>query len=310
VKTIIQKLLLTTFLLSLSLFSYAQNIELPEYDASDTVIHHTGYSLSYSEEHEQAEWVAYELTVEELRGNVERTDNFRADPNVDTETASLSDYRGSGYDRGHLAPAADFSWSKKAMSDTFYFSNMSPQKPGFNRGIWRSLESQVREWAVRDRALLVVTGPVLRDVEYKTIGENDVAIPRYYYKVLLDIEEPELKGIGFLLPHESSSAPLSSFAVSIDKVEQITGIDFYHAIEDDLEERLESSFNGSLWFDGENYSVEKQEVEQNVERQAAPARYWINGNKRHNSDCRYYGNTKDGYYTDEKVGDACGVCGG
>ncbi|MDZ7792136.1 MAG: DNA/RNA non-specific endonuclease [Spirochaetia bacterium] len=121
---------------------------------------HTGYTLSYSEEHEQAEWVAYKLTIEELQGDVERTDNFREDKKVDTETASLSDYRGSGYDRGHLAPAADFSWSEEAMSDTFYLSNMSPQKPGFNRGIWRSLESQVREWAIRDKALLVVTGPV------------------------------------------------------------------------------------------------------------------------------------------------------
>jgi len=307
-KSIPKKLLLVVLLLSTAPLLYAQSIELPLYSASDTIVSHTGFTLSYSEEHEQAEWVAYELTKDELRGAVERTDNFRADPNIDSESASLSDYRGSGYDRGHLAPAADFSWSEKAMSDTFYFSNMSPQKPGFNRGIWRSLESLVREWAIRDEALLVVTGPVLREVNYRTIGANDVSIPKYYYKVLLDIEEPELKGIGFILPHESSSDSLSSFAVSIDEVEQITGIDFYHAIEDSLEERLESSYNRTLWFDGEDYSVQKQEVQ--VED--APARYWINtnGNTRHNPDCRYYGNTKDGYYTDEKVGDACGICGG
>src|SRR6056297_971888 len=116
---------------------------------------------------------------------------------------------------------------------------MSPQEPGFNRGIWRSLESQVREWVVRDKALLVVTGPVLRDVEYKTIGENDVVVPRYYYKVLLDVTEPEVKGLGFLLPHASSSATLASFAVPIDEVEQITGIDFYHSLEDSIEENTE-----------------------------------------------------------------------
>jgi len=295
-KSITKKLIVAALFFSTASFLVAQNLELPDYTEKDLIIQHTGYTLSYSEEHEQAKWVAYELTKEELRGNVERTDNFRADSNIDTDSASLSDYRGSGYDRGHLAPAADFSWSEEAMSDTFYFSNMSPQKPGFNRGIWRKLESQVREWAIRDEALLVVTGPVLRNVDYRTIGENDVAIPRYYYKVLLDIEEPELKGIGFILPHESSSDSLSSFAVSIDEVEQITGIDFYHAIEDSLEERLESSYNRTLWFDGEDYSVQKQEVQ--VED--APARYWINTN----------GNTKDGYYTDEKVGDACGICGG
>jgi len=141
---LLKRYLITVLLLALPLFAYSQQpIELPAYSSSDTVIHHTGYSLSFSEEHEHAEWVAYELTVEELRGTVERTDNFRADSLIDSESASLSDYRGSGYDREHLAPAGDFKWAEEAMSDTFYFSNMSPQKPGFNRGIWRDLNLRI-----------------------------------------------------------------------------------------------------------------------------------------------------------------------
>ena len=306
----LKKYLVVFWLILLNSLLFSQNLELPLYTDSDQVIRHTGYTLCYSEEHEQAKWVAYELTLDEVQGSIDRTDDFRDDPKVRTGSAELDDFRHSGYDRGHLAPAADFSWSEEAMSDTFYLSNMSPQEPGFNRGIWRSLESQAREWVVRDKALLVVTGPVLRDIEYKTIGENDVAIPRYYYKVLLDVREPEIKGIGFILPNESSSKSLSSFAVSINQVEEFTGLDFYHLLEDSQEDRLESSYERSLWFDGGDYEVEKQEIDQNVEKSDTPAKYWINGNKRHNPDCRYYGNTKDGYYTDEKVGDACGICGG
>jgi len=306
----LKKYLVVFWLILLNSLLFSQNLELPLYTDSDQVIHHTGYTLCYSEEHEQAKWVAYELTLDEVQGSIDRTDDFRDDPKVRTGSAELDDFRHSGYDRGHLAPAADFSWSEEAMSDTFYLSNMSPQEPGFNRGIWRSLESQVRKWVVRDKVLLVVTGPVLRDVDYKTIGENDVAIPRYYYKVLLDIEEPEVKGVGFILPHESSSKDLSSFAVPINQVEEFTGIDFYHSLKDPLEESLESSYERVLWFDGEDYTVENQEVDRSIEESDTPAKYWINGNKRHNPDCRYYGNTKDGYYTDEKVGESCGICGG
>ncbi|MDZ7792135.1 MAG: DNA/RNA non-specific endonuclease [Spirochaetia bacterium] len=152
----------------------------------------------------------------------------------------------------------------------------------------------------------------MRDVEYKTIGENNIAVPQYYYKVLLDVREPELKGIGLILPNESSSDSLSSFAVSIDRVEQFTGIDFYHSLEDSIEESLETSYDRSLWFDNRDYDIEKREVQEDVEKQSTTAKYWINSgsNSRHNSDCRYYGNTKNGYYTDKKVGDACGICGG
>ena len=306
-------LFVLTLLLPTLLFS--QQLELPYYTSSEQIINHTGYTLCYSEKYEQAKWVAYELTIEELRGNVDITDNFRADSKVDTKSASLSDYSGSGYDRGHLAPAADFKWSEQAMRDTFYMSNMSPQKPGFNRGIWRKLESEVRDWVLRDKVLLVVTGPIFNGGALGYIGDDRVAIPTHYFKAILDYREPELKGIAFILPHESSSRPLSSFAVSIDQLEQITRIDFYHSLHDSIEEELESSFNVSLWdFDG-NYSVEKRETgssnggSKNVE---GTGTYWINSNNntRHNSGCRYYGNTSNGYFTDEKIGKACGICGG
>ncbi len=182
-------------------------LELPETNQSDIITTHKGYSLLYNEKYEQASWVAYELTKEETDKINNRTDKFIVDPQVTTETANKSDYVGSGYDSGHLAPAADMSWSSTAMAESFYYSNMSPQEPGFNRGIWKKLEEQVRTWAVDNQSVYVITGPVLTS-GLLTIGNNKVSVPKYYYKVILDYTEPEIKGIGFILPNTGSSEPL------------------------------------------------------------------------------------------------------
>ena len=225
---------------------WSQSIGLPYYTQSDQVIFHTAYSLKYSEQHEQASWVAYTLKSSHTSGTVGRTNDFRIDYKVKTGSASLSDYKGSGYDRGHLAPAADFKWSSTAMSESFFMSNMSPQLPGFNRGIWKKLEGSVRNWADDNGEIHVVTGPILTG-SYPSIGSNQVTIPNYYYKVILDYKEPEIKGIGFILLHEKSSSSLKSFAVSIDEVERKTGIDFYHSLPDEIEKQIESSIDVSKW---------------------------------------------------------------
>jgi endonuclease G len=213
---------------------FAQNVsvlfknitEIPKVKESGVVISHTGYSLLYNEEHEQASWVAYELTKEETVKVYERSNRFKPDPEVSTLTANDADYAGSGYDKGHLAPAADMGWSSTAMAESFYYSNMSPQVPGFNRGIWKKLEELVRDWAIEYNSLLIVTGPVLTK-GLKTIGPDHVSIPELFYKVILDNHEPEIKGIAFLIPNASQSASLQTFVVSIDSVESVTGIDFF-----------------------------------------------------------------------------------
>ena len=225
---------------------WSQSIGLPNYTQSDQIIFHTAYTLKYSEQHEQASWVAYTLKSSHTSGNVGRTNDFRIDYKVKTGSASLSDYKGSGYDRGHLAPAGDMKWSSTAMSESFYMSNMSPQKPGFNRGIWKKLEGSVRNWADDNGEIHVVTGPILTG-SYPSIGSNQVSIPNYYYKVILDYKEPELKGIGFILLHEKSNSSLKSFAVSIDEVERRTGIDFYYSLPDEIENQIESSIDVSKW---------------------------------------------------------------
>ena len=214
--------------------------------SGEQIIDHFGYSLSYNEEHEQASWVFYELTDNEVLGLVKRKDQFRKNPDVRTGSASLSDYKGSGYDRGHLAPAADMRWSSTAMSESFFMSNMSPQVPSFNRGIWKKLESKVRDWARDNKRIYIVTAGIL-DEGLNTIGSNSISIPNYYYKVILDYTEPELKAIGFILPNKKSKAPLQSFAISVDSVEIRTGIDFFYNLPDDKENKLESNVDVKKW---------------------------------------------------------------
>jgi endonuclease G, mitochondrial len=210
------------------------------------IIAHTAYSLGYSETHEQAAWVYYLLTKEETNALYERTDRFVEDPMVETGSASNADYAGSGYDRGHLAPVADMAWSAETMAESFYFSNMSPQDPSFNRGIWKKLEEQVRNWAFYYDSIYVVTGPVLQD-SLPSIGANHVAVPNYYYKVLLDLDSKHFQAIGFLLPNQKSSEVLNHFIVSIDSIELLTGIDFYAELDDSLELVLESKSSENKW---------------------------------------------------------------
>ena len=168
-------------------FTKAFDFAWPAYEASQAIVERPYYTLRYSEEHEQALWVAYILYADSLKQTTfERKDDFREDSRIKTGSASLSDYKGSGYDRGHIAPAADFSYSEFALSQSFFMSNMSPQDPSFNRGVWKKLEDQVRAWAMKNDQVYVVTGPVLNKT-YKTIGSNKVSVPEYYYKIILDM---------------------------------------------------------------------------------------------------------------------------
>jgi len=234
---------------SFDLNPYANKPEfLTPKGANELIVKHTGFTLSYSEEHEQAEWVAYKLSKQKLKGDAERDDEkFKPDPKVKSGSAALADYKGSGYDRGHLAPAADMKWSEEAMSDCFYLSNMSPQVAEFNRGIWEQLESQIRSWAYKYGELYIATGPALKMGVSKRIGKNDVSVPKYYYKVIVDLKLPEVKAIAFILENKSSQKPLYTFALSVDKCEELTGIDFLAGLPDDMEGPLEATLDAGRW---------------------------------------------------------------
>ena len=229
-------------------FTKAFDFMWPAYETGQAIIERPYYTIRYSEEHEQALWVSYKLVSDSLKQQkFKRPDNFRTDPRVRTGSADLKDYENSGYDRGHLAPAADFSYDEFALSQSFYMSNISPQIPAFNRGVWRKLEDRTRQWALKNSELYVVTGPILNK-KGKTIGKNEVTVPEYYYKILLDVHKPEIKAIAFLMKNEKSSAKLSTFVVPIDSIEQLTNLDFFPNLPDELENQLEANVFSEKWF--------------------------------------------------------------
>ncbi len=235
-------------------FDFEKQVDflLPAYSTSDEIVRHEGYTLRFRDQYKEADWVAYPLLAYETTGDADRKyEPFKPDPEVATGSAVPADYSRSGYDRGHLAPAGDFKYSQRMMGESFFMSNMTPQAPQFNRGIWKELEDQVRQWAVRDNGLYVITGPILKP-GLPTIGkQNEIAVPEQFYKVLLYCNSPQIRMIGFLLKNEGSNQPLADFVVPVDRIEQLSGIDFFPKLPDDIERRLESQSPSQMaadWF--------------------------------------------------------------
>ena len=213
---------------------------------TNQIVHHQNYSLSYSEEHEQAEWVAYELKESQLSSVNHKRPYFEIDKAVKTGAANWRNYKKSGYDRGHLCPAGDRRFSKEAHDETFLTSNISPQNHAFNAGVWNRLEQKVRYWAKKNKGVFVITGGVLKN-GLNSIGDENVSVPEQFYKVLLDNTNGEIKILAFLLPHEDSKLPLYKFVVSVDTIESLTGIDFFPQLEDNIEDKLEKSNSYKSW---------------------------------------------------------------
>lgn len=243
------KYIIVVLLLIVRVLSFAGAVDyLPV--PSDHVVKHTYYSLSYNEKFEQANWVYYTLTDEMVNGGgVERSNKFKVDPMVSSGSAKSSDYTKSGYDRGHLCPAADMGFSPTSMEESFFMSNISPQAPDFNRGIWKELETEVRKWAIKERKIYVVTGPVFSDNK-GTIGADQVLVPGYFFKIIYE-ETDEPKIIAFVFPNRKSDRPLTDFAVPVDEAEKLTGFDFFSQLPDEIENKLESRVDFSTWFDGQ-----------------------------------------------------------
>lgn len=215
----------------------------PRPQTSKEIVEHKHYILQYNEKYELADWVFYEITKDDVLDNdFERSDNFRMDNLVSTQSANKSDYKYSGYDRGHLAPARDMAFSEVAMSESFYFSNIAPQNPSFNRCFWRKVEALARDWAVINGSVCIVTGSVLNNIT-KFIGENEVGIPNYYYKIILDYNEPDINSIAFLVPNKKIEKHINNYIVSIDSIESYTNIDFFYLLEDNIEEVIEKNIS-------------------------------------------------------------------
>jgi len=242
---LVKPLSIIATVLSISYSQSPKEFSLPAHNNTAVIIHHSGFILEYAEKYEQAKWVSEILTRNHLQNPVitRSGSSFKEDPAVPTGSATPVEYKHTGYDRGHLAPAADMKWSKETMHDCFYMSNMSPQEPSFNRGIWSKLEDAVRKWGIEKDTLYVVTGGILHN-GLKTIGYH-IAVPDSFYKVILDLKNHE--GIGFILKNEGSQLPLNSFVVPIDSVEKYSGVDFYSALPDSLEDEIESHVDREKW---------------------------------------------------------------
>ena len=239
----------TIFFVFLTIFCTklgAQNsYELASPMPRELPVKHTCFSLSYNEGYELPSWAAYKLTPEMAKASGTVKEKYDEDPMVTTGSSSTKDYRDAGFVMGQLVPVEDMTSDLKAASETFLMSNVVPQKIGFNKYIWKVLERLVREWAKEGNILYIAAGPVLTDAPFGTFGENKVAIPIRYYKVICDVNGE--RAIGFLFRGNTSTGTLTSFAVTVDEIEKITGIDFFYTIQDDTEQRLESSIDLSKW---------------------------------------------------------------
>ncbi|MBO4498664.1 MAG: DNA/RNA non-specific endonuclease [Bacteroidaceae bacterium] len=223
-------------------------MEIPAFINGEKIITYTSsskdtapyYTVSFDVEHRIPRWVAYELTAEESRGNVQRNDKrFRRDGNVNYTQADDSDYRGSGWTRGHMAPAGDFKWSDEGMWETFYYTNCCPQSEILNNGDWEYLESKVRELARRYGRVWVVTGPIIGKNINGTIGKG-VVVPDGFFKAVLINDEGNYKAIAFTMDNDDLRHYLKDCTLSINDLEEQSGIDFFPNLSDDIEEKVES----------------------------------------------------------------------
>lgn len=202
----------------------------------DQIINHTYYQICYSEKHKQALWTFHELTRKSINGPAKRRNNYRRDPNV-VLPVLRDDYKKSGYDRGHLVPAGDMKLNNTAMSETFYMTNMSPQKPDLNRKIWNRLEGEMRKLVKKYGNAWVVTAPILRG-KLRTL-KSGVSIPKQYYKIIYIPSTQIMKA--YLFENRGyGNTSLSSQQVTVDSIEKLTEIDMFSQLEDSLEDRLES----------------------------------------------------------------------
>lgn len=214
--------------------------ELPAISSSDSIIIYQGFVVSYDSEHLIPKWVAYELTSEEVDGTVSRSGSFGMDLNYKGRQAMREDYSYSGWDKGHMAPAADMKWSQEAMWESFYLTNICPQNHELNGGDWLALEKKAREVAKRYGKVYVICGPIIGDNKYGTIGANKVTVPDKFFKSFLIETDGAFHAIAFILDNEGFHRRLSSYALTVNQLEDISGIDLFVNLPDLIEESVEA----------------------------------------------------------------------
>ncbi|MBO5677481.1 MAG: DNA/RNA non-specific endonuclease [Bacteroidaceae bacterium] len=228
-----------------------RKLELPARlkHTSERIVEHTGFTLSFNREHNNPNWAAWELTADEAKGTLPRANDFEPDPKLpENHQVTHTDYTRSGYDRGHMVPAADMKWNSKAMNDCFYMSNICPQTHALNAGGWETLESACRRWAKQEGSVYIVCGPVYKGTKHKIIGKDlKITVPEGFFKVVLSMREGKEKAIGFYYVNSNAKQTMEQTATTVDEIEKLTGMDFFVNIDDRLEERIESTFSLKQW---------------------------------------------------------------
>ncbi len=230
-----------------SSFSLGIEIPAPLENVPEQILKRLGYTVSYNKENKIPNWVAWRLTKEHCYGDAKRPQKaFHEDEQVPEPRATDWDYYGSGYDRGHMCPAADNKWSEEAMYESFLFTNMCPQTHTLNAGDWEELENACRKWAKKYGEIYIVSGPLLYNQKHKTIGKNKVIVPEAFFKIVLCMKGSP-KAIGFIYKNDDGNRPMGDYVNSVDQVERITGIDFFPSLPDDIEDKVEASCDLNDW---------------------------------------------------------------
>ncbi|MBI3209117.1 MAG: DNA/RNA non-specific endonuclease [Candidatus Solibacter usitatus] len=192
-------------------------------------------------------WTGYELKPEFLHGSASRPKHFRHDDELSGAAAYDSDYRNSGYSRGHMVPAADFAWSDASIRATFLLSNAVPQKQSANAGTWRKIENSIRRMAASSTAVYVFSGVLFEGEIVEHIGAHRVAVPTHTFKVVLAVRGDKMSMYAAIVPNaDIVDEPLENFMVSVEEVECRTGLHFFGAL-DDSDVRMSPAYGTGIW---------------------------------------------------------------
>ena len=225
----------------------ARLLELPAIRSNDVVLVYNGFVVNYNTKWLIPNWVAYELTAEEVAGEVPRARSFSMDLDYKDRQAMREDYSNTGWDKGHMAPAGDMKWSQTSMYESFYLTNICPQNHDLNGKDWQTLEKHVRDWAVKYGKVWVVCGPYVYQNQFGTIGDRNVVVPDGFFKAVLRQEGKNYYAIAFVFENTSTRQPVNNAVVSVNDVEALVGFDLFTNLNDKIEDAIETQANWAEW---------------------------------------------------------------
>lgn len=224
------------------------DILIPSIINSETsqLLRRKSYFALYNKETRCPIWVAWRLCASQIEGKIPRDNTYYEDEEVPKPRASNNDYKGSGWSHGHMCPAADNKWDSIAMKESNLLTNICPQDKSLNSGLWNKIEQSCRDWAKKYGDLYIVCGPLFLNKEHEKIGENEVFVPEAFFKVILCLQGNP-KALGFIIRNNDGKKRRDQFLNTVDEVERITGIDFFPALPDSIENKVESYSNLEDW---------------------------------------------------------------